>query len=436
MPKAAILTLGCKANQFESAAIRAQLESLGFEVGSLDSACSLVVVNTCTVTGATDTQSRKLVRRAQRISPQARIFVTGCAAQVEPTMFSEMPGVERIFGNMEKQDIGTLLRLDGERVQVGDIAEAKTCPDLKISRFPGHSRAFVQIQSGCNNFCSYCIIPYARGRSRSVPSSAVIKQVQTLADAGFAEIVLTGIHIGQYGKDLSEGLDLAALVKNILELTSIGRIRLGSIEPQELTPSLLALIVEHSRVCSHLHIPLQSGSDPVLQRMQRTYSSSYFSEKVTAIKETLPGVSLGFDVITGFPGESDAEFDQTRDLLERLPFNYLHVFPYSLREGTAAAQMPDQVPVETRRARAALLRELAHPRAHWYAQHFIGKYVEVVFRTDAESANDSASVWKGLSGEYLEAECEHQTCLGGGMHQVLVKGVERGCLICDYSARD
>lgn len=213
MAKAAILTLGCKANQFESAAMQSQLESLGFEVGPLEHGCDLVVINTCTVTGATDIQSRKLVRRARRISPGARIFVTGCAAQIEPSMFTPLAGVERIFGNMEKQNLKSLLSCGGSRVQVEDIARATVCPDLKIRRFPGHSRAFVQIQTGCDNFCAYCIIPYARGRSRSVPSHTVIDQVQTLAEAGFAEIVLTGIHIGQYGKDLPEGLDLAALVK-------------------------------------------------------------------------------------------------------------------------------------------------------------------------------------------------------------------------------
>ncbi|MCA1797009.1 MAG: tRNA (N(6)-L-threonylcarbamoyladenosine(37)-C(2))-methylthiotransferase MtaB, partial [Geobacteraceae bacterium] len=328
MHRAAILTLGCKANQFESAAIQAQLESLGFEVGPLESECNLVIVNTCTVTGATDAQSRKLVRRAQRISPGARIFVTGCAAQIDPDMFVPLPGVERVFGNTEKQDMRSLLRHDGSRIQVGDIAAAVACPDFKIQRFPGHSRAFVQIQTGCDNFCAYCIIPYARGRSRSVPSNTVVDQVQTLTDAGFAEIVLTGIHIGQYGKDLSEGLDLAALGEKILSQTSVARIRLGSVEPQELTSDLLRLLARSPRVCSHLHIPLQSGADTVLQRMKRTYSSTLFAEKIAAIKEAAPKASLGFDVITGFPGESDAEFEQTRGVLEKLPFNYLHVFPY------------------------------------------------------------------------------------------------------------
>ncbi len=430
MPKAAILTLGCKANQFESAAIQAQLEKLGFKVGPLEPASALVVINTCTVTGTTDTQSRKLVRRARRICPDARIFVTGCAAQIEPHMFAPLAGVERVFGNMEKQDMESLLRAGGSLVQVGDIAAASASPDLKIQRFPGHSRAFVQIQTGCDNFCAYCIIPYARGRSRSVPSSAVVEQVQVLVNSGFAEIVLTGIHIGQYGKDLPEGLDLAALVEKILTHTAVARIRLGSVEPQELTSALLRLLAESDRVCSHLHIPLQSGSDTVLQRMKRTYSCTYFSDKVAAIKEIVPEVSLGFDLITGFPGESDAEFEQTRVLLESLPFNYLHVFPYSPRKGTIAAQMPDQVPVEIRRARAALLRELARPRVEEYARKFIGASVNVVFRKRAESGSHTIPLWLGLSSEYLEVECSSQAELGGRLRPVYVSSVEQGRLIC------
>jgi len=430
MHRAAILTLGCKANQFESAAIQAQLENLGFEVGSLEPECKLVIVNTCTVTGATDSQSRKLVRRARRISPGARIFVTGCAAQIEPSMFSDLAGVERIFGNMEKQDIKSLLDFGGSRVQVGDIAEATTSPDLKIQRFPGHSRAFVQIQTGCDNFCAYCIIPYARGRSRSVPSSAVVQQVQILTDAGYAEIVLTGIHIGQYGKDQSEGFDLAALVEKILHHTDVARIRLGSVEPQELTPALIQMLAESARVCSHLHIPLQSGADTVLQRMKRTYSSACFTHKISAVKEVIPHVSLGFDVITGFPGESAAEFEQTRGTLEKLPFNYLHVFPYSSRAGTPAAQMSDQIPVQLRRERAVILRELALSRAQEYARTFIGTHVDAVFRRDVSTHAGATPVWHGLSSEYLEVECSTPADLGGRLHRVLVKDVAHGRLIC------
>ena len=435
MYRAAILTLGCKANQFESAAIQTQLENLGFEVVPLEPECNLVIVNTCTVTGATDTQSRKLVRRARRISPGARIFVTGCAAQIEPSMFSNLAGVERIFGNMEKQDMKSLLDYGGSMVQVGDIAEATESPDLKIQRFPGHSRAFVQIQTGCDNFCAYCIIPYARGRSRSVPSSTVLDQVQTLTDAGFAEIVLTGIHIGQYGKDLSERIDLAALVERILHHTDVARIRFGSVEPQELSPALIQLLAESARVCSHLHIPLQSGADTVLQRMKRTYSSAYFTNKISAVKEAIPHVSLGFDVITGFPGESAAEFEQTRGTLEKLPFNYLHVFPYSSREGTPAAQMPEQVPVQLRRERAVILRELALSRAEKYARTFIGTHVDAVFRRNVSTHSETTPVWHGLSSEYLEVECSTPADLGGRLCRVFVKDVECGRLICADAGR-
>ncbi len=426
MSKAAILTLGCKANQFESAAMQGELEGLGFQVGALMHDCELVVVNTCTVTGATDTQSRKLVRRVRRVCPDARIFVTGCAAQIDPGMFSALAGVERVFGNMEKQDLKLLLAPGGSQIQVSDIARAEHSPSLQISGFAHHSRAFVQIQTGCNNFCTYCIIPYARGRSRSVLPSDVVAQVQTLGAAGFAEIVLTGIHIGQYGKDLDAQLDLAGLVALILQNTSVARIRLGSVEPQELTPALIDLIATSPRVCSHLHIPLQSGSAPVLERMKRTYTPDFFRERIFTIRQALPKAGLGFDVITGFPGETSAEFEQTRAMLAALPFSYLHVFPYSSRSGTAAAQMPGQVPIELRRERATVLREIARTKANTFAREFIGKEVEVIFHARTPTDTGATALWRGVSGEYLEVECAGDGSPGMQVRRVKVQNIVAG----------
>ncbi len=430
MHKAAILTLGCKANQFESAAMQRELEDLGFQVGDLERDCDLVVINTCTVTGATDTQSRKLVRRVRRVCPNARIFVTGCAAQVSPGMFSGLAGVVRVFGNMEKQLLEPLLATGGSPIQVGDIAEAEHCPTFKINGFAHHSRAFVQIQTGCNNFCTYCIIPYARGRSRSVLPADVVAQVQTLVAVGFSEVVLTGIHIGQYGKDLDNQVDLASLVALILQNTSIARVRLGSIEPQELTSALIELVATSDRVCPHLHIPLQSGSDAVLQRMKRTYTTDSFRAKISVIREVLPTAGLGFDVITGFPGESAVEFEQTRAMLMALPFSYLHVFPYSSRNGTVAAQMPRQVPVELRRERAAVLREIAREKTAAYARKFIGKEVDVVFQKHASvDAEDETSLWRGVSGEYLEVKCASDGRLPSQLCRVRVQDIEAGCAL-------
>ncbi|MDY0212424.1 MAG: tRNA (N(6)-L-threonylcarbamoyladenosine(37)-C(2))-methylthiotransferase MtaB [Desulfuromonadaceae bacterium] len=429
MRKAAILTLGCKANQFESAAMQGQLESLGFQVGDLGHDCELVVVNTCTVTGATDTQSRKLVRRVRRVCPNARIFVTGCAAQIDPSMFSDLSGVTRVFGNMEKQRLEPLLASDGPRIQVSNIAQAEHCPTLEISGFAHHSRAFVQIQTGCNNFCAYCIIPYARGRSRSVLPSDVVTQVQTLVAAGFAEIVLTGIHIGQYGKDLSAQVDLAGLVALILQRTSAARIRLGSVEPQELSQALIDLIVTSPRVCPHLHIPLQSGSDSVLQRMKRTYTADFFRDKILAIRQALPATGLGFDVITGFPGETTAEFEQTRVMLATLPFSYLHVFPYSSRSGTDAAQMTGQVPVELRRERASILREIAQEKTDAFTREFIGKEIEVVFHAREVADAGGNTRWRGVSGEYLEVECVGKDSPGRHLRRVQVQDAVAGCAL-------
>ena len=438
MRKGSILTLGCKANQFESEAMHEDLERLGFCMGPLEPDTELVVVNTCTVTGATDAHSRKLVRRVRRDCPEARIIVTGCSAQMNPEMFASMPGVSHVLGNMEKQNLKNIVQaikpgqVSGvayEPIQVGDIAEAALCPDLRIAGFAQHSRAFIQIQTGCNNFCTYCIIPFARGRSRSVAPAQVIAQIHDLVAAGYAEIVLTGIHIGQYGRDLDTGLSLARLVKLILEQTDVRRIRLGSIEPQELEPELIALVAASERLCSHFHVPLQSGSATVLKRMNRHYTPEFFKDKIEAVRQLMPHAGLGLDVITGFPAETNVEYEHTYALLEELPFSYLHVFPYSERAGTCAATMAGQVPNAIRRERATILRELAQDKKRQYMSGFVGSILEVVLQKQPlNTGADTSRTWKGISSEYLEVTCESDEDMGGQLVRIVTHALIDGCL--------
>jgi threonylcarbamoyladenosine tRNA methylthiotransferase MtaB len=322
--------------------------------------------------------------------------VTGCYAQIDPAALAELPGVVLVLGNEEKRDLLQLLAADGPQIQVSDIRR-QAGPALSLSSFAGRSRAFAQIQNGCDAYCSYCIIPYARGASRSVPAQQVIEQIRGLVVSGYREVVLTGIHIGGYGRDFSPSGSLLGLVRRIEAETELERLRLGSIEPQEIDDQLIEAVAASSVICPHFHIPLQSGDDAVLQRMNRHYSRRFFAELVTKIAKRLPEAAIGLDVITGFPGETEQEFANTRRLIEELPVSYLHVFPYSRRPGTPAASMPDQVPGPVAKERAARLRSLGEQKLHDFAQRFVGRELQVVVEGGRQKG-----FCKGLSGNYLQ----------------------------------
>ena len=283
-------TLGCKTNQFESASMQQSLQAAGYQVVPFDQGAALVIVNTCTVTNATDAQSRNLIRRARKFNTACRVVVTGCYAQVDPDALQELPGVSLVIGNEEKQRLLDYLKSDQDStsVVVSDIRQVEKICLPPLTSFAGRSRAFVQIQNGCDAFCSYCIIPYARGASRSAEPDEILKQVSGLVDSGFQEIVLTGIHIGGYGADLSSTLTLNDLVQRIEAETSVHRLRLGSIEPTELTEELLNTVASSQVICPHFHIPLQSGDDDILLRMGRTYDTAFFAQLVSRIRTSIP----------------------------------------------------------------------------------------------------------------------------------------------------
>jgi len=411
-------TLGCKTNQFESASMQESLQSAGYQVVPFDKGADLVIVNTCTVTNATDAQSRNLIRRARKINDTCRVVVTGCYAQVDPEALQDLPGVSLVIGNEEKQRLLDYLTEDHETtaVAVSDIRQVEKVCLPPLTTFSGRSRAFVQIQNGCDAFCSYCIIPYARGASRSAPPDEILQQIDGMVASGFQEIVLTGIHIGGYGADLDTPMNLNDLVRRIETETGVHRLRLGSIEPTELTEELLETIASSQIICHHLHIPLQAGNDQVLQRMKRTYKTGFFGQLLERIRASIPDAAICLDVITGFPAETEEEFESAFNFISRLPITDLHVFPYSKRPGTPAASYSDQVPGDISKARAERLRQLAAEKYRSFAESFISEELEVVVESGLKKG-----LLKGVSRNYLDILFSGDEVLSGKC--VMVKPV-------------
>ena len=392
--RVAITTLGCKTNQFESAAMAEELARQGYVGVPFSEPADVYIVNTCTVTAKSDAESRKLIRRAARLNPGARVVVTGCYAQLAADELSRLPNVSLVVGNSEKRDIAALLADDaGEtRVAVSDIGAKEAAEALPLESFAEHTRAFLQVQNGCNAFCAYCIVPFARGRSRSVPAAEVLAGVQRFVAAGFREVVLTGIHLGAYGKDLAGAGDLVGLLDRIVAEGDVKRLRIGSVEPDEVGSGLIDKMASAASICPHLHLPLQSGSDPVLRAMGRGYDRGYILALVDRLVAAVPDIAIGFDVIAGFPGETDADHRATCDLIAALPVAYLHVFPYSNRPGTRAAAMAGHLPPAVIRERAAELRRLGEAKKLAYAGQFVGRELGVLLQKDGRS---------GLTGNYL-----------------------------------
>ncbi|MDD2899994.1 MAG: tRNA (N(6)-L-threonylcarbamoyladenosine(37)-C(2))-methylthiotransferase MtaB [Desulfuromonadaceae bacterium] len=395
MKRVAISTLGCKTNQFESAAMTEQLQAAGYQIVPFTEPSDIYIINSCTVTARTDAETRRLIRRARRMNPDSRIIATGCYAQVAPGDLEKMPELDCILGNQEKQDIATLL--ESSPNSVSDIAAISRAEQLKLTSFAEHTRAFLQIQNGCNSFCSYCIVPYARGRSRSVTTEDILQGIRDLAANGFKEIVLTGIHLGAYGLELPSPTSLTSLVRRIDAEAIVPRLRIGSVEPNEVSEELLELMATSEMICPHLHLPLQSGSDSVLKRMGRHYTADFFRKLIGKISAAMPDAFIGADVIAGFPGETEEEFEETVRLLEELPFSDLHVFPYSRRPGTKAADMPGHLPAHVITERAARLRSIAAAKKTYFLERCIGKELNVL----VQGYNEKSGKCRGLSRTYV-----------------------------------
>ena len=398
--KAAFMTLGCKVNQFETETMEGLFRARGYDVVPFEERADVYVINTCSVTHLSDRKSRQLIRRAVRTNPAACVAVTGCYAQVAPEEIRALDGVRVVIGTKERARIvdyvEASLRADtGVAGTITDIMQARVFEDIPLHALPHRTRAFLKIEDGCQNFCTFCIIPYARGPVKSRELSAVAREMRLLVDAGFHEVVLTGIHLGAYGIDLAERPTLADACRTALAEEGLRRLRLGSLESVELSADLLELMRTEPRFAAHLHLPLQAGSDAVLRAMNRHYTTEQFAQLVAEVRAAVPGVAISTDIIVGFPGETEEDFAVGMDFVRRMGFARMHVFPYSARRGTPAARRTDQVPPMVRKERAARMQALAEELAEGYHRSMLGSVAEVLFETQEDGVTD------GLTETYV-----------------------------------
>jgi len=399
----AFATVGCKLNQAETQEMEELLASRGYRPVPFDEPAQVYVINTCTVTGRADFSDRQMIRRAIARNPQALVVVAGCYAQTDPAAIARISGVDLIVGNQEKYELAGLLDSLTKRatplVRVGDIRKAVNVPVAPVTHFRGRSRAFVKIQDGCQHRCAFCIVPLARGGSRSQEPKVVVDQVHRLVEGGYGEVVLTGVDMGHYGWDLFPRTTLATLLRQILDVPGLGRLRLSSILPPYFTDELIEVIAGSPRIAPHLHIPLQSGSNRVLGLMRRPYNTRIYGSLVERLSRAIPDLGLGADVIVGFPGETDADFEATRALIGALPVSYLHVFSYSDRQGTEAARLPGHLPARTITERSKVLRRLGREKSLAFRRRQVGRTWEVLVLEERDKSTGRLS---SLTGNYVE----------------------------------
>lgn len=419
--RVAITTLGCKVNQVESAALDNAFAAAGCALVDFREQADIYVVNSCAVTARAGQQSRQVLRNALRRNPEARVLITGCYAQIAADTLRAIDPRVLLIGNSHKEELVAVALGRAPAPALLPMAEKQGVFALPVQHFPGHSRAFLRIQDGCSNFCSYCIVPYTRGRSRSLPLQQVMQQAGLFAEAGYREIVVTGINVGRYGLDLAENETIVTVLARLCTAFPEIRFRLSSIEPPEIDAALLDMAAAHPNCMPHFHIPLQSGDDRVLAAMRRRYRSADFAGRVQALRARLPLAAVGCDVLTGFPGETEAQAANTRALLQECAVSFLHVFPYSRRPGTPAAGMPDQVPAGSKSERAGLLRKLdADLRRHFYAAN-LGRVLRIlVERRRADG------MLEGFSENYIPVRLAGPEALVGKIAAVRLLRVDAG----------
>jgi threonylcarbamoyladenosine tRNA methylthiotransferase MtaB len=421
---------GCRATQADAAAIERQLRDCGFVAASGSASADMVIVNTCTVTAAADAQARDAIRKLHALNPAARVIATGCYAQRAPEELASLPGVSWVVGNSHKPEIpwlmDSLVKVAANQSASGFVpASALTEEKFSLLRGPAkiltgnifeqkallaapviggegnHTRPVVKIQDGCNSRCAYCVIPFVRGRSRSLLPAQVIEEIARLSASGYREIVLSGINLGTYGRDLLPRVEFIDLLQRILHETAVERLRISSIEPMDVTEELIALFASTERMAQHFHMPLQSACDRVLAAMHRWYRAEHYARRVELIRERLPNAAIGADVIAGFPAETHAEHAETLAFIERLPFTYLHVFSFSQRPGTPAADLPNQVPPPLVKSRARELRALGEQKAQDFRRSQLGRVLRVLTLRQPEQ---SAETTPAISGNYMQLQ--------------------------------
>lgn len=414
--KVAIHTLGCKVNSYESEAMIELFKQNDYEEVSFKDIADVYVINTCTVTNTGDSKSRQMIRKAIRKNPQAIICVVGCYSQIAPDEIKEIEGVSIILGTQFRNEIVDLVKQfqkdHKQIIKVKDVMRLKTFEDLNIDHF-SNTRAFLKIQDGCNNFCTYCIIPYARGRVRSRNPESVLKQAKELVDNGYYEIVLTGIHTAGYGEDLDH-YSFYDLLVDLVKIEGLKRLRISSIETSQIPDEMVDLIASSNIIVDHLHVPLQSGCDATLKRMNRKYNCEEYYQKLSQIREKISDIVFTTDVIVGFPGETEEEFQQTYEFIKRVGFTQLHVFPYSPRKGTPAAKMNHQIDEKIKHERVNRLIALSHQLNENYAKSQIGKTLRVLFEKEENG------YYIGHGDNYLLVKAKSSSQLIGKMRDVII----------------
>ena len=404
MKKVALHNLGCKVNAYETEAMQELLEKEGYEIVPFKEGADIYIINTCTVTNMADRKSRQMLHLAKKMNPNAIVVAAGCYVQAKSESKETDESIDIIIGNNKKQDLISILKEyqekhDGIQKEIIDINHTKEYEELHLSKTAEHTRAYLKVQDGCNQFCTYCIIPYARGRVRSREKENVVAEVKQLVANGYQEVVLTGIHLSSYGVDL-QGEDLLSLILAVNEIEGLKRIRLGSLEPRIITEEFAKTISGLEKICPHFHLSLQSGCNGTLKRMNRRYTAEEYFEKCELLRKYFDNPALTTDVIVGFPGETEEEFEESRAFVEKVNFYETHIFKYSRREGTKAAVMENQVPEQIKTKRSNILLELDERKRKEYEEKFIGKTVEVLMEEEVEK--EGKCYQTGHTKEYIK----------------------------------
>ncbi|WP_270771481.1 tRNA (N(6)-L-threonylcarbamoyladenosine(37)-C(2))-methylthiotransferase MtaB [Intestinibacter bartlettii] len=423
MKKVAFYTLGCKVNQYETEAMLELFEKEGYEKAETEDYADVYVINTCTVTHMSDRKSRQYIRRMKKKNPDAIIAVVGCYSQVSPEEILSIDEVNLVMGtNDRKKIVEEVKKIDASRKvsTVDDIMKVKAFEEIEINKTNGKTRAFMKIQDGCDRYCSYCIIPYARGRVRSRDLESIVKEVENLASNGYKEVVLTGIHVASYGKDIKDSdIKLLDVIKQINDIEGIERIRLSSVEPILFTDEFVEAVSTMDKVCPHYHLSLQSGCDETLKRMKRRYTTEEYKAIVDRLRAAIPNVSITTDVIVGFPGETNEEFDKTYEFLKYIELTHMHVFKYSPRKGTPAATMENQVDPSTKHDRSEKLLQLNEENFNKFGQKMLDKEFNVLFE---QKVGDNK--YEGLTENYVKVIVESDNDISEQILKVKIKDVK------------
>ena len=420
MDRVAFTTLGCKVNQYETEAMIDIFKNQNYEIVDFNEFADIYVINTCTVTSFGDKKSRQMIRKAKKINDGAVIAVVGCYSQISPDKVMEIPGVNIVLGTNDRKRIVEFIEEYKKNSvpikHVGNIMNVNKFEELDIDEYRDRTRAFLKIQDGCNRYCSYCLIPYARGPIRSREPENVIEQVKKLANSGYREVILSGIHVASYGKDLC-GVNLIDIIERIQHIDGIQRIRIGSLEPTFFTDDNIKRLRALDKLCRHFHISLQSGCNDTLKRMNRHYKTSEYEDIVYKLRSTFTGVSITTDIIVGFPGETKEEFTETYDFLKRLELSKMHIFKYSPREGTPAVKFENQVPPEEKEERSASLLALSVYNERKFIEKFIGKKMKVLFE---QQSKDIKGYIEGYTDNYINVKSQGNDIIVGSIRECLL----------------